>query len=600
MRGERMKVQGESEAVAGKASSGEDDDVQIGELTPFERRLVRRAGYLLSCADLLWIAQAALIALCLSSFVSSMGSTLTVPQLLGYAGVLIVLAAVRQILNLSAGKFSRRAARLAKSRVRTTLLYTIARISPAHPLPSSGEIAATLTEQVDALGPYFSHFYPQQTRLKLVPLGILAVTFWVSWLAALILLLTGPMIPFFMALIGMRAKVASARQQDELTRMSGFLLDRVRGLQTLRLFGALDTTQNEIERVGETFRVGTMRVLRIAFLSSTVLELFSALGIAFVAVFVGFSLLGDIETGTWGAPLSFAAGLFVLLLAPEYFAPLRAYAAAYHDRAAGLAAKEKLHALHVRLVADALPSDFGENAGGNSEKTAMAPHGNVPEVPEITFDHVSLSLAGRQILSDFSLQISPGDTVILKGQSGAGKTTLLDCLLGLHCPDEGAILVDGKPQLNADQRNWRQSVSWIGQAPRLFHGSLRSNLMRANDQASHSDMMSALELAGARELVARLPRGLDTIIGEDGFGLSVGEIRRIALARAALRRNAGLILADEPTAGLDAKTAEDVIAGLKEISKGRTFVLATHDPKLMELTGRTVVLDAGHLSEVVA
>lgn len=595
-----MKAKDKIEAAAGKASGGRANDVQIGELTPLERHLVRRGGYMLSCADLLWIAQAALIALCLSSFVSSTDSTLTVPRLLAYLGVFLVLAVARQFLNLSAGKLSRRAARLAKSRVRTTLLNTIARISPAHPLPSSGEIAATLTEQVDALGPYFSHFYPQQTRLKLVPLGILAVTFWVSWLAALILLLTGPMIPFFMALIGMRAKVASARQQDELTRMSGFLLDRVRGLQTLRLFGALDSTQGEIEQVGETFRAGTMRVLRIAFLSSTVLELFSALGIAFVAVFVGFSLLGDIETGTWGAPLSFASGLFVLLLAPEYFAPLRAYAAAYHDRAAGLAAKEKLHALHARLVADALPSDTGENTPEKFENTSIEPQGNLPVGPEIALDHVSLSLAGRQILSDFSLKISPGDTVILKGPSGAGKTTLLDCLLGLHCPDEGVILIDGKPQLNADLRGWRQSVSWIGQAPRLFHGSLRSNLMRAHGQASHGDMMKALELAGARELVARLPRGLDTVIGEDGFGLSVGEIRRIALARAALRRDAAVILADEPTAGLDAKTAEDVISGLKEISKGRTFVVATHDPKLMELTGRTVVLNAGHLSEVIA
>lgn len=595
-----MKVEGQSEAAAGKAGGGRLSDVQIGELTSLERRLVRRAGYLLSGADLLWIAQAALIALCLSSFVSSTDSTLTVPQLFGYAGVLIVLAAARQFLVLSAGKFSRRAARQAKSRVRATLLSAIAHISPAHPIPSSGEIAATLTEQVDALGPYFSHFYPQQTRLKLVPLGILAVTFWVSWLAGLILLLTGPMIPFFMALIGMRAKVASARQQDELTRMSGFLLDRVRGLQTLRLFGALDTTQDEIERVGETFRAGTMRVLRIAFLSSTVLELFSALGIAFVAVFVGFSLLGDIEIGTWGVPLSFAAGLFVLLLAPEYFAPLRAYAAAYHDRAAGLAAKEKLRTLHARLVADTMPSQIGETVRRKVENGSIEQQGRLPRGHEITLDNVSLSLSGRQILSDFNLTIFPGETVILKGPSGAGKTTLLDCLLGLHCPDQGSILVDGKPQLYADLQTWRQSVSWIGQAPRLFHGSLRSNLMRADEHASRGDIMRALELAGARELVARLPRGFDTVIGEDGFGLSVGEIRRIALARAALRTEASLILADEPTAGLDAKTAGDVVAGLKEISKGRTLVVATHDPKLMELTGRTIVLNAGHLSEVIA
>ena len=571
----------------------------VADLVPAEKRLVRRAGWLLSVADLLWIGQAALLSLVISEFVAGRPQAGFMTLLAAAAAGFIALAGMRQWLGLKASASARSAARAVKTRVRTTLLGAIAKTSPAADLPSSGHVAATLSEQVDALGPYLGNFYPQQFRLKVVPLGILAVTFYVSWLAAVILMIAGPVIPLFMALIGIRAKAASEGQQEELTRMSGFLLDRVRGLETLRLFGALGQTEAQIDRVGEAFRTGTMRVLKIAFLSSTVLELFSALGIAFVAVYVGFSLLGSVTTGTWGAPLTFGGGFFVLLLAPEFFAPLRAYAAAYHDRAAGLAAKEKLQDLYSAIVAQGLQSGTPEGSGKAEEK-APAPVSRQLHAPEVGLDRVSVTLGGKSIIRDFSLEIPSGETAILTGPSGAGKTTLLDCLLGLHRPDGGRILIDGKDLLTLDLSAWRQEVCWIGQHPRLFHGSLRANLLRADPEASTEDMMQAVRLAGAAALVDSLPRGLETIIGEDGFGLSVGEKRRIALARAALRKTAGLILADEPTAGLDDQTATDVIAGLKKMAAGRTLILATHDPKLMSVPGNRIELDATHLTEAHA
>lgn len=567
--------------------------VKIAALTAAEKKSAASAGRLFSIADLLWIGQAVLLTYAVTGIVGgepgSVSSTMIVLSALGF----ILLAGLRQLLGVRAAKIARQTARTVKTRVRRTLLDAIARVSPAAPLPSSGHIASTLAEQVDALGPYFNNFFPQQFRLKVVPLGILAATLWGSWLAAIILLIAGPMIPLFMALIGIRAKAASVRQQDELTRMGGFLLDRVRGLETLRLFGALKRTEDEIDQVGDAFRTGTMRVLKIAFLSSTVLELFSAIGIAGVAVYVGFSLLGDVSIGAWGSPIDFAGGLFILLLAPEFFAPLRAYSAAYHDRAAGLAAQEKLQALHDSLHAHGLqsaPAMAKDMDAGEATKAAS-------KVPAIELEQVSVTLGDKPILSDFSLTVAPGETVILVGPSGSGKTTLIDCLLGLHRPDSGRILVDGKDICELDLARWRQDLCWVGQTPRLFHGTLRANLLRADPNATHEDMMAAVQLAGASYLVASLPRGLDTVIGEDGFGLSVGENRRIALARAALRRNAPVILADEPTAGLDEATADDVIAGLLEMSAGRTLILATHSPKLMAIPGTKVELTAKHLVE---
>lgn len=592
-------------SLRGRAKGPEtlESDVAEGvlaDLEPAEKHMLNRAGRLSAISDLLWIGQAGLIsyAAALVLFPGE-GRAEAITGVLPAAAGFVALAVVRYILGLRAAKMAREVARGVKTRVRQTLMSAISRTSPSTPLPSSGQVSAVLGEQVDALGPYLNNYYPQLIRVKIVPLGILLATATVSWLAALILLATGPIVPVFMALVGMKAKSASERQQQDLTRMSGFLLDRVRGLETLRLFGALDETRREIGEVGDRFRTGTMRVLRVAFLSSTVLELFSALGIAFVAVYVGFSLLGDISIGTWPGPLTFGTGLFVLLLAPDYFAPLRAFAAAYHDRAAGLAARGKLQELHSGLVGQGRPATSASSLVQNNVEGCKAAE-HAPDAPAISFENVTISLGGKAILRDFSLDIDPGDTIVLTGPSGAGKTTLIDSLLGLVPPDGGRITADGIDLSDLDLADWRQRVCWIGQAPRLFHGSLRANLLRANPDASRDDMMRAVELAGAGALVDSLPRGLDTLVGEDGFGFSVGESRRIALARAALRTSGGIILADEPTAGLDERTAADVIGGLRKMKAGRTLVLATHDPKLMAIGGKKVALTGDHLQEALA
>ncbi|TYC63256.1 thiol reductant ABC exporter subunit CydD [Rhodobacterales bacterium] len=578
------------------ALEGETKGIEaIGLPQAAERKSLRDAGVRLALSDLLWIAQAGLVAFVLGTILDQLhvGEAIQAADLSGFVLMCAVaiagVACLRSWLQFSGLNEARRTAILIRQRTRKELLGAATQSSPVASFPSSGAFAAHVSEQVDLLGPYYSNFHPQFARLKLVPIGILIATLCYSWMAGLILIICGPLIPVFMALIGMRAKAASERQQEELTRLSGLLLDRVRGLETLTLFGAVGRTKADVAEAGERFRTGTMRVLKIAFLSSTVLELFSALGIAFSAVYVGFSLLGDLQIGTWGAPLGYTSGLFILLLAPEFFAPLRAYAAAYHDRAAGLAAREKLTALSRKIDNGASEAPVPVGDGAVDQFWLARP-------VSVCFQNVTVSLGERAVFEGLDISIEPGETVFLEGPSGSGKTTLLDCLLGFHRPCEGKVVI-GEMDASACVQTLRQGVMWLGQAPRLFHGSVKANLLRAvqdPDQTSDDALWVALRLAGAADLVRRLPHGLSTQIGEDGFGLSVGEIRRVALARAALRQGAGLFLADEPTAGLDEETAGDVIEGLKSLSANRTAIIATHDPRLLALPGRRI--DVGQLS----
>ncbi len=559
---------------------------------------MNRAGWVLALADLLWVPQAGFVAWSLGAVFSQAVGSVAAGMQTGLTGILltaaaavILIAVIRVYFQKLAQDTARRAARQVQEKSRTALLRAAAARSPSESFPSSGAFAAHVVDQVDLLGPYYRNFMPQSMRLRLVPISIVLVTAWFSWLAALILLVCGPVIPVFMALIGSRAKAASEDQQEELTRLSGMLLDRIKGLETLTVFGALDRTKADIHVAGERFRLGTMKVLKVAFLSSTVLELFSALGIAFSAVYVGFTLLGDLNIGTWGTPLGYAGGLFVLLLAPEFFAPLRAFSAAYHDRAAGIAACHKLSDLLNDMQAGG--RETLKESISDQQLSAAQVSRHLVDAPEIVFQNLSITLSGRAIFDRFSYQAAPGEILLLTGESGSGKSTLLDCVLGFRTPDDGQVRLNGTDvQLLA--KELRSQVMWLGQAPRLFHGSLKANLLKGQlhaDAITPDDIWKALYLAGAAELVEHLPQGLSTRIGEDGFGLSVGEIRRIALARAALRGDAVLLIADEPTAGLDEETAADVVKGLEQLARGRTTLIASHDAAVLNLPGRLLDLD---------
>lgn len=446
------------------------------------------------------------------------------------------------------------------------------------PVRLAGRSSATLTnqwvEQVESLDGYFARYMPQQWLALIAPLMILLLVFWLDWLAALFLLFAAPLIPLFMALVGMSAEKISQQHMLEAGRLAGHFLDRVRSLTSLQLFGQVAAATQSVEAAAERYRAVTMRTLRVAFLSSAVLEFFASVAIAVAAMYIGFGLLGYIQYGP-AAELTLFSGLFILLLAPEFFQPLRTLAQAYHDRAAALGAAEGLAALQAE-------------ATGLANGVSPAP---VAPVDGIRVDDLSLSYPGRgQVLERISLQVATGEVVALVGPSGAGKSSLLHCLAGFIAPDAGSISLFG-------QLPGHQPVAWLGQRPLLIQGSWADNLRLTAPLAQEASMHRAVEAVALTPLLRSLPAGLRSTLGEGGRGLSGGQAQRLALARVWLS-DAELVLLDEPTASLDAESEAEVIDALRALAEsGKTLIMATHHPALMALADRCVQLAGGRLAD---
>jgi ATP-binding cassette subfamily C protein CydD len=379
-----------------------------------------------------------------------------------------------------------------------------------------------------------------------------------------------------MALIGWRAQAASKKQLAATGRLNAFLLDRLRGLATIRSFDAVGLTATRLRADAEDLKTRTMAVLKIAFLSSAVLELFAALGVAMVAVYVGFSLLGEIHFGTWSGKLSLAEGLFILLLAPAFFEPLRELSSVWHDRAAGEAAIKALDGL-------------GECGGIEIVDTQST--GPAPRVDrlDIEFDDVSFryDCSRPTALTGFSCLIADGEHVALAGASGAGKSTLLALIAGLAAPQTGQVLIDGR-SIDAGVRS---TMAWIGQTPHIFAGSLAGNVLLDRHCCVLQEALALAKLDGVAAAYGKRP------LGEGGAGLSGGEALRLAIARAAANPFIRIILADEPTAHLDAVTAAEITESLIALASGRTLIVATHDARLAARMDRRIVIDAPFLQE---
>jgi len=393
----------------------------------------------------------------------------------------------------------------------------------------------------------------------------------ISWIAALILFFAMPLIPIFMALIGWRAQAASEKQLAATGGLNGFLLDRLRGMATIRSLRAVDATATRLRADADSLKARTMAVLKIAFLSSAVLELFAALGVALVAVYVGFSLLGEIRFGAWASGFDLTSGLFVLLLAPAFFEPLRELSAVWHDRAAGEAAIKAIEALsadglQLPIVSDASTPDTATGA--------------------IRLENVGFrySEGSNAAIDAFNLSIRPGEHVALLGASGSGKSTLLALIAGHAACETGSVTIDGQPASPALQAK----IAWVGQKPHIFAGTVAGNISLGRPGVSMQAVATALDLAKLGRFArshARRP------LGDGGIGVSGGETLRIAVARAACNAESCIVLADEPTAHLDAETAHNITESLIALARGRTLVVATHDPQLAARMDRTVVLD---------
>ncbi len=489
-------------------------------------------------------------------------------------GVALILGllVIRAVLGAIGEQAGTGAAEAIKLQLRTTLFVQLLARSPrSADQPQSGAASAAIIDQVEALDGFFARYLPAMIQASVLPIAFGAIILPLDWLAGLLFLVTAPLIPVFMALAGWGAQHATNEQARALSLLSGRFADRLRGLLTLKLFGRAAAETSGIVAASDELRRRTLRVLRIAFLSSAVLEFFAALGVAGVALYVGLTFIDYLHLRS--TPMSLELGLFLLLMAPEVYNPLRLLAAHYHDRAAAKAAigeietqlSSPLHLAqerppHPALQADLSPKGRGEGSG---------PLG-------LTLANLTLRTpnSARVILAGTDLTITPGEHVAILGPSGIGKSTLLEAIARLRTY-EGSILLDQRPLADWPEADLRRRVTMLGQKPRIFAGSMAHNIGLARPGASIADIRSAAELAQVAGFADALPEGLDTKLGEGGLGLSGGQAQRVALARIYLR-DAGLILLDEPTAHLDAELEQAVLDALKHYARGRTLVIATH------------------------
>lgn len=529
-------------------------------------------------ASLLWLPQAALLAYALQRLADGDGlASIYLPAFL-----IFILGVLRALCDAWGIRHVFKTARAELSQLREHVALSLAVRSPLDAQrPASGLAASVIAEQAEAVVPYLTRYRPARLRSSIVPLAILVVVFPLSWIAAFILLVAAPLIPIFMALVGWRAKAASEAQMVEMGGMNGFLLDRLRGLATLRTLGAVEMTAQRLQESAQSLRHRTMNVLRIAFLSSAVLELFAALGVAMMAVYIGFHLLGQIEFGIWGTRLTLGQGFFILLLAPAFFEPLRELSSVWHDRAAGDAALDAI----ARLTAQGLLLPDVEQ---QLKKTAQTTERVAPsiDVQRLCFSYSDVSTT---VFDEYDLHVAAGERIAIVAPSGGGKSTLLSLIAGMVSAQSGKIMIDGV-KLSADTvAELRTRMAWIGQKPHIFSGSVRANVALGRDDIDAADVAEALRFASL-DAVSQAHPGVG--LSEGGGGLSGGEAVRLALARAAVDKHADLLLVDEPTAHLDSTTAQQVMDALLQLAQGKTMIVATHDPILAARMDRVIVLDA--------
>ena len=498
-------------------------------------------------------------------------------------GTLIALAVVVVARAACAAGFEasgRLGAGRVMSELRTRLTAHILRARPSGLREQrTGDLVTTAVQGVDALEAYFARYLPQLVLAVIVPVVILVYVFPHDLAAGLILLVTVPMIPLFMILIGLAAQSATEKRWKTLSLLSAHFVDVVQGLETLRANDRDGAQAATLAEAGDAYRTQTMATLRIAFLSSLVLELLAMIGTALVAATVALQLIDG--------NLTFAIGLSVLLLAPELYLPVRMVGQHFHASTDGLEAAGTIFAVLDTPAAVSEP-----------EQPLPAPD---VRTGTIELDDVRVAYPGRgaPVLDGLSLRIEPGELVALVGPSGEGKSTLAALLLRLLDPDAGAVRCDGVDLRASAPAAWRSQVAWVPQRASLFAGTLEDNVRIGDPDASPAALRQALADAGLEELVASLPDGAATRIGDGGRTLSAGEAQRVALARAFLR-DAPLVVLDEPTAHLDAATADDVGAAVQRLAAGRTTLLIAHHPALAGRADRVLRLAGGVLEPVAA
>lgn len=499
-------------------------------------------------------------------------------ELIPYFLGLIIGFGMRAIILWAREKIGFQSGQLLRNHIRQKILDKIHLVGPAtiNQKPA-GSWASIMLEQVENLHNFYARFLPQQSLSAIVPVVIFIAVFPLNWAAGLILMITAPLVPLFMIIVGIAAADNSQKNMDTLSRLSAQFLDRLRGLETLRLFNRTSEQTEHIENATEDFRETTMDVLKLAFLSSAVLEFFTSISIALMAVYFGFSYLGQIEFGTYNAPLTLFTGFFCLILAPEFYQPLRDLGTYYHDRAAGIGAAD--------AIVDFLESDY--LTVHQNEKTI-----SLESAVEISAENlVVLSTQGSALTKPLNFQIPANHNVALVGQSGAGKTSLINAILGF-LPYEGSLKINGQELRESNLADWRKHIAWVGQNPLLLQGTIKENLLLGNIQANDEEINQALMHSQAKEFTDKL--GLHHEIKDGGLGISVGQAQRLAIARALLRKG-DLLLLDEPTASLDAQSENLVLHALNKASQHQTTLMITHRIEDLKQCDQIFVMQRGEI-----
>lgn len=497
----------------------------------------------------------------------------------GFVASIGGLFLLRGSIQYAAQRFAFEAGARLRTDLRARLFAKIDELGPAWSRNQrTGDLATRIVDGVEALDKYIRHYLPQMQLAVIAPVAILVFVFPVDWVSGLILAITAPLIPLFMILIGGQTEKLNQRQWRSLSRMGAHFFDLIAGLTTLKLFNAAGREARLVGRIAEEYRQQTMAVLRIAFLSSMVLEFLAAIGIAMVAVYVGFRLM-------YGE-LHFLNGLFVLLLAPEFYLPLRSLGSQFHARMDALGA--------VEPIIDLLQTD----APTRHPPSDLADFPSTDGLPDIAFDAVDFAYPGVEpTLQNLTLRLPAGTVTALVGPSGAGKTTLSQLLMGFLTPTSGQIRLGSHNLASIAPEDWHRHIAWVPQNPTLFRGTLAENIaLNPKPEGHDTELRSAAQNAHALDFIEHLPQGFDTRVGDRGQGLSGGEIQRIALARA-FYKNAPLVVLDEPTASLDPESERLITAAIARLAKNRTVLVIAHRLSTLAACDQILYLNRGRIVE---
>lgn len=469
-----------------------------------------------------------------------------------------------------------------RSHLRQLLTEHLLQLSPQQLSQlSSGAVSSVMIEQVEAVQNFFARYYPQMIFAVLFPVIIAVVVWPYNWLSGLILIVTAPLIPLFMALVGMGAAALNRKHFQALARMGAHFLDILQGMATLKVFNQAKAQDQTIFKTSDNYRLRTMSVLRVAFLSSAVLEFFSSLAIALIATCLGLTLLGYMSWGDYGHSLTLFSALFILLLAPEFYLPLKELGVYYHDRAEAVGAAEEILSILTQPIL----------AKGQGRKKITLGEDFLLHASHLSFSYHD---APALVLKNLDFELRAGQTIAIVGPSGAGKSTLLHMLCGFMLPSSGALKINEIDFAQLDLQAWRENISWLGQHPKLLAKTVYENILLARPQASRKDIETAAHQAQILTFLKEKRQGLHTVIGEQNAGLSGGQAQRVALARAFLRRSP-LLLLDEPTASLDKENQRAVMKAIAELRAQATTVIVTHHLETIQQADGIWVLEKGQI-----